>query len=92
MEPRSLRYYLRKQQKEELLTEEHRALSETRALQLGGSERLLIGQFHEPVRGAPTRGAGNCFEELRFSQRSKTAKFAPNAPFRGDDGVLIGDV
>src|SRR6202011_2027545 len=39
--------------------EKHRALPEARALPPGGSEGLFLGRFHEPVRGAPSRGAGN---------------------------------
>jgi hypothetical protein len=45
-----------------------------RALQPGGSEGLFLGQFHEPVRGAPTRGAGNRFHGPRLSQRSDREK------------------
>src|SRR5260370_1461771 len=43
--------------------EKHRALSETRALQLGEPEGVFLGRFHEPVRRAPSRRKGNRLRE-----------------------------
>ena len=76
----SLRHYLRKRQKEDLLTahppgwENIERFPEARALQLGGSEGLLLDQFHEPVRCASPCGARGRFQKLRWSQRSDREK------------------